>query len=41
MARFLYVNRAWKETLGYTNEQLRGLKIFDVIHPVRRRTVRR
>ncbi|NNF27668.1 MAG: response regulator [Gemmatimonadetes bacterium] len=32
----LYVNRAWKETLGYTNEQLRGLKIFDVIHPVRR-----
>ncbi|NNM31787.1 MAG: PAS domain S-box protein, partial [Gemmatimonadetes bacterium] len=28
----LYVNRAWKETLGYTNEQLRGLKIFDVIH---------
>jgi len=32
----LYVNRAWKETLGYTDEQLRGLKIFDVIHPVRR-----
>ena len=32
----LYVNRAWKETLGYTDEQLEGLKIFDVIHPVRR-----
>ena len=32
----LYVNRAWKETLGYTDQQLRGLRIFDVIHPARR-----
>lgn len=32
----LYVNRAWKETLGYTDEQLKGLRIFDVIHPARR-----
>ena len=30
------MNRAWKRTLGYTDQQLEGLKIFDVIHPVRR-----
>src|SRR5574341_241252 len=30
---FLYVNRAWRETLGYTEEELEGLAMLDVIHP--------
>ncbi len=29
----LYVNRAWRETLGYSKEELDDLSIFDVIHP--------
>jgi PAS domain S-box-containing protein len=29
----LYVNRAWHETLGYTEEDLKALSLFDVIHP--------
>lgn len=28
-----YVNRAWRTTLGYTDEDLATLSIFDVIHP--------
>jgi len=31
--RFLYVNRAWKETLGYSDEDIRQLNIFDIITP--------
>ncbi len=30
---FLYVNRAWKETMGYTDEEIASLKVFDVISP--------
>ncbi|HEX9006670.1 MAG TPA: PAS domain S-box protein [Bacteroidota bacterium] len=30
---FLYVNRAWKEALGYTDEEIASLKIFDIISP--------
>ena len=30
---FLFVNRAWKEALGYSDEDLRNLTIMDVIHP--------
>src|SRR5689334_16140101 len=30
---FLYVNRAWKETMGYTDEEIAGLRVFDVIAP--------
>ncbi len=30
---FLYVNRAWSETLGYGTEEVSGLNIFDIIHP--------
>ncbi|PSM49716.1 hypothetical protein C7Y66_07520 [Chroococcidiopsis sp. CCALA 051] len=31
--RFIYVNRAWKETLGYSEAELTELKIYDIIHP--------
>ena len=30
---FLYVNRAWKEKLGYGNKEIKNLSIFDIIHP--------
>src|SRR6266446_6280693 len=30
---FLYVNPAWRETLEYTEQEVAGLKIFDVLHP--------
>jgi PAS domain S-box-containing protein len=29
----VFVNRAWRETLGYSEEEALGLSIFDVIHP--------
>jgi PAS domain S-box-containing protein len=31
--RFLYVNRAWCETLGYTPGEVAGLTFPDVLHP--------
>jgi PAS domain S-box-containing protein len=31
--RFLYVNRAWRETLGYESWELESLTVFDVIAP--------
>jgi PAS domain S-box-containing protein len=31
--RYLYVNRAWKETLGYNQSEIENLSMFDVIHP--------
>jgi PAS domain S-box-containing protein len=31
--RFLYVNRAWRQTLQYTEAEIAGLSIFDIIHP--------
>jgi len=30
---FLYVNRAWKEALGYSDEEVKDLNLFDIIHP--------
>ncbi|MBD2181701.1 adenylate/guanylate cyclase domain-containing protein [Aerosakkonema funiforme] len=30
---FIYVNRAWQETLGYTEAEIANLTIFDLIHP--------
>jgi PAS domain S-box-containing protein len=30
---FEFVNKAWLETLGYTEEELPSLNIFDIIHP--------
>lgn len=31
--RFLYVNERWRQTLGYTPEEVGRLRLFDVIHP--------
>jgi PAS domain S-box-containing protein len=31
--RILFVNRAWRETLGYTSEEVAALNVFDVIDP--------
>ncbi|MBN1103403.1 MAG: SpoIIE family protein phosphatase [Deltaproteobacteria bacterium] len=31
--RFLYVNRVWSDTLGYSPEEARDLGLYDVIHP--------
>jgi PAS domain S-box-containing protein len=31
--QFVYVNRAWKEALGYDDDELKNLNLFDVIHP--------
>jgi PAS domain S-box-containing protein len=31
--RILYVNRTWRETLGYTDVEAATLSMFDVIHP--------
>lgn len=31
--RFLYVNNAWKKTLGYSDEEIKTKIIFDIIHP--------
>ncbi|MFH1740564.1 MAG: ATP-binding protein, partial [bacterium] len=31
--RILYVNRAWKKTLGYTEDEIADLTMFDVIFP--------
>ena len=30
---FLYVNKAWREVLGYSEEEVSNLTIWDVIHP--------
>ena len=30
--RFLFVNRAWRDTLGYTADEVAVLNIFDVVH---------
>ncbi len=30
---FVYVNRAWREALGYSEEEIPGLTLLDMIHP--------
>ncbi len=30
---FLYVNRAWRETLGYSESEIAQMTVFDIIHP--------
>lgn len=31
--RFLYTNRAWREALDYTEEEVQSLNLVDVLHP--------
>ena len=31
--RFLYVNRAWRNALGYSEEEIRTLSVFQIVHP--------
>ncbi|GAG37357.1 unnamed protein product, partial [marine sediment metagenome] len=31
--RFLYVNEAWRKTLGYNEEEVSNLSLWDIIHP--------
>jgi adenylate cyclase len=31
--RFEYVNRAWRETLGYSEAEVAQMNVFDIIHP--------
>ncbi|QLE41250.1 PAS domain S-box protein [Nostoc sp. C052] len=31
--RFLYVNRAWRKTLGYSEAEIANMSVFDIIHP--------
>ncbi len=31
--RFLYINRAWQETLGYSEAELEKITVFDIVHP--------
>ena len=30
---FSYTNRTWRETLGYTQQEVESLTLFDVLHP--------
>lgn len=31
--KIIYVNKAWKKTLGYTDKEIQQINIFDIIHP--------
>ncbi len=31
--KFVFVNRAWKEKLGYADEEIENLTLWDIIHP--------
>ena len=31
--QFLYVNRAWRETLGYSEAEVKEKNLFDILHP--------
>ena len=30
---FIFVNKSWKETMGYSDRDLKKMKVFDIIHP--------
>lgn len=34
--RILYVNSAWKRVLGYTDDQLDNMKVYEAVHPGQR-----
>ncbi|OFV99811.1 MAG: hypothetical protein A3F68_05025, partial [Acidobacteria bacterium RIFCSPLOWO2_12_FULL_54_10] len=38
--RFLYVNRCWRESLGYSEGEISSLSLFDIVHPDHRETCR-
>jgi len=38
--RLLYVNSAWKRTLGYTDEQLERISILQIVHPLHQKVVK-
>lgn len=38
--KFVYVNRAWYETMGYSPVEVQHLNVFDIIHPDYRRHCR-
>jgi diguanylate cyclase (GGDEF)-like protein/PAS domain S-box-containing protein len=31
--KFVFVNRAWRETLGYSEEEINALSLVDILHP--------
>lgn len=31
--RFLYINKAWRETLGYSQDEIKEMTYFDILHP--------
>lgn len=31
--QFVFVNRAWRETLGYSEEEVKHLSLIDILHP--------
>lgn len=39
--RFLFVNRSWREVLGYTDDQVQELRVENIIHPDERQRIRR
>lgn len=39
--RFQYVNRSWKRVLGYSNEDLERMSLFDIVHPEHRAELKR
>jgi PAS domain S-box-containing protein len=39
-SRILYVNRAWRERLGYGDEDVRRMNAHDILHPMHREEVK-
>lgn len=37
--RFLYVNSAWKRVLGYQDDDLDRMKLYEIVHPLHRTTL--
>ncbi|MEW6499919.1 MAG: PAS domain S-box protein [Thermodesulfobacteriota bacterium] len=38
--RFLYVNRTWREALGYSEEEIRRMQVLDIVRPEERERCR-
>lgn len=39
--RFLYVNSSWKRVLGYSDGDLERMKLYEIVHPQHRETLRK